>query len=449
METTYFLNALIAAGLKENAEELRKLPGWAKPSVARKYSASVGARALAQISPLNRSEKIALIKGLAMYEDSISGVGSVTHLQRLIGDLEEPVSDAFDWVVSNTCSYDYFAKGARSWAEYQAHREYDRVRKERNLEKERVRAELGKARKAEKATGNLLNAVRRGDTKAVAALIEKGASTILTMESGESLHDYAKKHGYDDIVEILDKLSSSDDPVNMSAPILIPTINDLYHHPRVRSAKSQVLQNLGYGPEGNNTQGAILDAEETLESRIRSRVGHVVSPRLLHEKSILLKSLKAAAEEVSDDLVNAYIATDYRVTHGEATIVLNVGMYSKEVEELLVQSNSNTAAFISAYNPDSNPLSDHENIKAHAALVQDIELAGYKYFLGEGKGQGSSWPSEPSILVVGIECGEAIALASKYRQQAFVWIRKQDAPRLILVGGSKSRDIHLQRFENN
>lgn len=238
-----------------------------------------------------------------------------------------------------------------------------------------------------------------------------------------------------------------DDPQDTGAPIYMPTNNDLYLHPRVRSAQSQVLRNLGYGPEGNNTQGVILDGEETLGSRIRPRVGHIVSPRLLHETSLLLKSLTAAAEEVSDDLVNAYIATDYRVTHGEATIVLNVGMYSKEIEELLVQSNSNTAAFISAYNPDSNPLSDHENIKAHSALEQDIELAGYKYFLGEGKGQDSNWPSEPSILVVGIECGEAIALSSKYCQQAFVWITKQGAPRLILVGGSKSRDIHLKRFE--
>lgn len=203
MEKIAFLNLLISAGHKEDAAELRKLRGWAKPPVVRKFSASVR-KSLTQIAPLSRDDRVALIKGLAMYEDSIGGIGSVTHLQRLIADLEEPVSDAFDWIVTNTSSYDYFSKGTKSWDHYMRALEGKKKRQEEHLEEERLREEAAKARNAVKATGNLLNAVRRGDIKAVTALIEKGASTDQKLESGESIHEYAIKHGYSEIASLLE-----------------------------------------------------------------------------------------------------------------------------------------------------------------------------------------------------------------------------------------------------
>lgn len=79
---------------------------------------------------------------------------------------------------------------------------YQAVRNE-VLRKEAERAAEGKARRAKKATGVLYNAVRRGDLKAVSALISKGADSTIRTPDGCSLIEFAKAQGRDDIVAAL------------------------------------------------------------------------------------------------------------------------------------------------------------------------------------------------------------------------------------------------------
>lgn len=69
----------------------------------------------------------------------------------------------------------------------------------REVERERE----AKARKAEQASANLFNAVRRGDVNAVKALLEKGASPSSCTPDGVPLVKYAEESGRNAVVEVL------------------------------------------------------------------------------------------------------------------------------------------------------------------------------------------------------------------------------------------------------
>ena len=73
---------------------------------------------------------------------------------------------------------------------------------ERQLESERKDPEIVE-RKAEKATVNLLYAIRRNDIKAIKPLLNKGARTTDINEDGLNSIDYAKSLNRDEIVEII------------------------------------------------------------------------------------------------------------------------------------------------------------------------------------------------------------------------------------------------------
>ena len=114
----------------------------------------------------------------------------------------------FDWVLTNTSSYRYYSGGATSFAELRAERAWQSRRWQERQEDERNREAEAKARKAERATQNLHNAVRRGDIKAVRALLGQGASPTVTTPDGMGLAEYARLSGRSDIAELLSSPSA-------------------------------------------------------------------------------------------------------------------------------------------------------------------------------------------------------------------------------------------------
>jgi hypothetical protein len=85
-----------------------------------------------------------------------------------------------------------------------------------------------------------------------------------------------------------------------------------------------------------------------------------------------------------------------------------------------------SAAFLSAYNPYSVLVSAEENVRNHHALISDIDVLGLKWIAGEGADPSNLWPSEPSLLVLGITLQSAERLADQYQQNAFLWIARVD-----------------------
>lgn len=242
--------------------------------------------------------------------------------------------------------------------------------------------------------------------------------TLATLEScEESLRDAARK----ELPIKLDINTHRQDPKDSCWYELSWT--DLHSHPRIIAARKDVKQRIG--------KHMVL-------------ASHAASARMGHEYALVSKSLEQAHGALSPNLAVAYAATNYCVEYSGATIVLKAGVYSDQLRQLLSENNVEQAAFITAFNPDSQQVTDDDNTKAQAALSSVLQERGYSYLRGYGQDPDKVWPAEPSLLVFGIPCGEAIGLASKLGQVAFVWVSKDAIPKIVVVGGSNSKAIHLK-----
>jgi hypothetical protein len=84
------------------------------------------------------------------------------------------------------------------------------------------------------------------------------------------------------------------------------------------------------------------------------------------------------------------------------------------------------AALITAFNPHSVLSTAEENVRNHNAMIADIHMLGLRSLAAEGGDPSHVWSSEPSILILGISLADAESLADRYKQNAFVWIPRDD-----------------------
>jgi ankyrin repeat protein len=108
-------------------------------------------------------------------------------------------TELIDWVLENTDnSYLPFGSpnhGAKSLAEFQRiTRDIEaRVQAQRDAESARQLADQN--RKAARATELIFNAIRRKDSKAVVALLDRGADRNAVDANGQTAEEYAQKMG--------------------------------------------------------------------------------------------------------------------------------------------------------------------------------------------------------------------------------------------------------------
>jgi Protein of unknown function (DUF3293) len=136
---------------------------------------------------------------------------------------------------------------------------------------------------------------------------------------------------------------------------------------------------------------------------------------------------------VGPDLIVAYLGAEY-VVFGEPELVLRVGEPSAELDALLEAEGADTAAYVTAANPQGRLAGQAENLLATAALLRAQREAGYACYTGEGRDSQGEWLPEPSVLVVGISRAEAVVLGRSYEQNAIVFAEKGGAPQLVFLG---------------
>lgn len=139
------------------------------------------------------------------------------------------------------------------------------------------------------------------------------------------------------------------------------------------------------------------------------------------------------ATAISDELVAAYHATEYRVTSSTHPFVLRIGHVSEALVDLFVQTGQTGATFITAENPFSQTTTMQENAANQARLHQDLSALGATILKGSGQGEDPTWPAEASYLAIGIAREQACELGRKYRQNAIVWIDADGVPELLLL----------------
>jgi len=203
MNAERLVDLLVAANPANQYADVRAIPGAGNHGQVVRCTDDLRGPLLERIAGMSPSEQASFVKALAVYEDTVGGLGSVTALHRVLPVVSDPDHAVIDWVLSNTKSYWYYSSGAKSFAELQGVRSSDARRHADAARREREREAEAKARKTERATQNLYNAVRRGEVKAVKALLGQGASSSATTPEGMSLAEYAASRGRADIAALI------------------------------------------------------------------------------------------------------------------------------------------------------------------------------------------------------------------------------------------------------
>ena len=132
------------------------------------------------------------------------------------------------------------------------------------------------------------------------------------------------------------------------------------------------------------------------------------------------------------ELLAAYRAANY-VVFGEPELVIRIGEPNPDLDALLEADGATTAAFVTASNPRSMLTSEQANKLAFVALADSLEGLGYTCYEGEGRDPEGVWPSEGSVLIVGIPRSEAEEIGRRLEQNAIVFVEKRKAPELIFL----------------
>lgn len=127
----------------------------------------------------------------------------------------------------------------------------------------------------------------------------------------------------------------------------------------------------------------------------------------------------------------AYRETHYQV-YAAPPFTLHIGQESEPLHTLYRIHGSTCAAFITACNPHSVPLTDDENAARQRALAAELDKRGYMILRGAGRAPQGNW-SEPSFLVLGLARDEAKTLGECYEQNALVWCGADAIPKLLLL----------------
>jgi hypothetical protein len=136
-------------------------------------------------------------------------------------------------------------------------------------------------------------------------------------------------------------------------------------------------------------------------------------------------------DSLRERLLQAYSATSFVADTPQGRLELRIGNLSPRLDRLLASLGAQSWAYLTAFNPRSEPLSDAENEKRHRRLEERIDALGFFAFAGEGVGDDGTWPAERSLLVIGVSRSEAIDLGREFGQLAVVRGDLGSPPELI------------------
>lgn len=133
------------------------------------------------------------------------------------------------------------------------------------------------------------------------------------------------------------------------------------------------------------------------------------------------------------ELLAAYTATSYHADIPSGRVTLRIGEPAIGLNDILIQHEVGSWAFITACNPMSTRRPDGENRRHLEDLEKLLIEREVIYFPGEGIGDSKAWPCESSFIILGINLDEGIEIARKFGQHAIVFGRFNKPAQLVWV----------------
>jgi hypothetical protein len=131
----------------------------------------------------------------------------------------------------------------------------------------------------------------------------------------------------------------------------------------------------------------------------------------------------------TNEIEQAFLETNY-IVHLQSDIVLKIGeMAADLVEHLPLLKNW---AFITAWNPLPDILSNAENEQRNEDLQQYLLDQGYSIHKGVGISKDQTW-SEDSFFIENISLEDARQASAKFGQLAFVFGDRKHVNQLVFT----------------
>lgn len=135
-------------------------------------------------------------------------------------------------------------------------------------------------------------------------------------------------------------------------------------------------------------------------------------------------------------LIRAYLEAHYQVSawpagRGRPVIPFRIGNTCLTLTQLLWRLGVAEAAFITACNPDGQPLGRFANRRLLTELQRHVQERHLSWL--PGLGSGDDWPAEPSLLLPGVGRSVGDAIAGRFRQCGWVLLDRRHTPRLVLL----------------
>ena len=131
------------------------------------------------------------------------------------------------------------------------------------------------------------------------------------------------------------------------------------------------------------------------------------------------------------DLEQAYRQTTYVALTPHGELHIRIGEPHHELDALLASHDAEEWAYITAWNPKSERLTDKENRARQRQLEDELHQAGYAVFAGRGVPHNDDWDPEESLLVAGIPRQHAVDFGMRYDQNAIVYGRSSGLAELV------------------
>jgi len=132
-------------------------------------------------------------------------------------------------------------------------------------------------------------------------------------------------------------------------------------------------------------------------------------------------------------LYPSFLSTNYTVYPPyNQSFIIKFNTPNHDLHQFLKHHSATSYTFITAWNPQSQPLSDTENEKRNQQLAND--LTAYTIFPAAGvPATGENWQAETSFFVLNIARENAMALGRKYGQLAIVFGEVEQEPELVFL----------------
>ena len=136
-------------------------------------------------------------------------------------------------------------------------------------------------------------------------------------------------------------------------------------------------------------------------------------------------------------LVRSYLDTVHRLVD-PAPLGVRAGRTHHGLRTLMKLHGDVPAAFLTAWNPESRPLSRRRNEAAQGELVAALDRRGLSHFRSWGHDALGAdgpdpWPPEEGRVVLGLGLDEAARLGRRFGQNAIAWAGLDGLPLLVAL----------------